>query len=74
FTDTTNKQLVINGIVLRDTKATLYNLQGREVTSTLLNTYSTSQYMDISTLQNGVYIAVIHNQQQNIVKKIIITP
>ena len=74
FTDTTNKQLVINGIVLRDTKATLYNLQGREVTSTLLNTYSTSQYMDISTLQNGVYIAVIHNQQQNVVKKIIITP
>ena len=72
FTDTTNKQLVINGIVLQDTKATLYNLQGREVASTLLNTYSTSQYMDISTLQNGVYIAVIRNQQQNVVKKIVV--
>jgi endonuclease I len=72
FTDTTNKQLVINGVMLKDTKATLYNLQGQEVASTLLNTYSTSQYMDISTLQNGVYIAVINNQQQNVVKKIVV--
>jgi endonuclease I len=73
FTDTTNKQLVINGVLLHDTKATLYNLQGQEVASIILNTYSTTQYMDISTIETGVYLVVLHNQQQNVVKKIIIT-
>ena len=72
FTDNANKQLVINGVLLHDTKATLYNLQGQEVASIILNTYSTTQYMDMSTIETGVYLVVLHNQQQNVVKKIVV--
>ena len=67
-----DRTVVITGQLLETTTANVYDLQGRLVTSRLLNSDSISQSIDVSSLQSGIYIVQLSNDTYHKTKKVII--
>lgn len=72
YTTTIPKTLVIAGQLRSATIANMYDVQGRLVLSKALNSNSTENTMDISTIGTGVYIVKVANDSQVKTQKIVI--
>ncbi len=72
YTNPQNRQIVIHGKLFEDTSFKLYDIQGRLVTETDLESQITTQYIDVSTLSQGVYIAELNNGNRRKTQKIIL--
>lgn len=66
------KEIVISGALGTKTEAKIYDLQGRLVLYTNLETTNTSNYIDVSTLSSGIYIVKVFDAIKVKTKKIII--
>lgn len=62
----------VEGILMNDLKATLYDLKGRKVTETTINQGSTIWHIDATTLYRGEYILTFSNQSINQSTKILL--
>ncbi|REG89954.1 T9SS type A sorting domain-containing protein [Winogradskyella sediminis] len=72
YTNKTDKSIVVAGQLLEPTTATIYDVQGRLVLSTLLQSTERSQAIDVSALNTGIYVIKLHNASQNKTQKVII--
>jgi len=72
YTHKTDKSIVVAGQLLAPTTATIYDVQGRLVVSTLLQSTERSQAIDVSALNTGIYVVKLHNASQNKTQKVII--
>lgn len=72
YTDKADKTIVIAGQLIESTTATVYDVQGRLVSATQLQTALRSQTIDVSQLNAGIYIVKLHNGVQNKTQKVIL--
>ncbi|NRD20791.1 T9SS type A sorting domain-containing protein [Winogradskyella eckloniae] len=72
YNNQSDKTIVIAGQLTETTTANLYDIQGRKVSSTLLQSSSRSQTIDVSNLSTGVYIVELQNGLQNKTQKVIL--
>ncbi len=72
YTNDINKTVVISGQLLETTTANIYDLQGRVVSTSILETTNRSQTIDVRSLSAGVYVLQISNATQNKTQKVII--
>ena len=66
------KQLVVNGQLQENTTLNLYDIQGRQVLSTELDSTSLENRIDVSQLSGGVYVVNVQNDTQQKSQKVII--
>ncbi|WP_179004909.1 Calx-beta domain-containing protein [Winogradskyella forsetii] len=71
YSNKSAKTIVIAGQLLESTTAKLYDIQGRLVQTTLLDT-TRLQTIDVSNLNAGIYIVQLENGLQNKTQKVII--
>ena len=67
-----SKEIVVRGQLKEDTTLTLFDIQGRQVLSTQLDSSSISNHVDTSNLGAGVYIVNINNNEHNKSQKVVI--
>ncbi|MBU2922149.1 lamin tail domain-containing protein [Winogradskyella psychrotolerans] len=67
-----DKTVVITGQLAETTTAKLYDIQGRTVSTSLLQNSNSLQTIDVSGLKAGVYVVQLVNGTQNKTQKIII--
>ncbi|WP_299338562.1 T9SS type A sorting domain-containing protein [uncultured Psychroserpens sp.] len=72
YTTKTPKALFIKGELNTDTKAEIYDIQGRMILNTPLDSSSTNNQIDISNFNSGVYIVKLSNSSQQKTQKVII--
>jgi hypothetical protein len=72
YTNKADKTIVIAGQLLEPTTASVYDVQGRLVSTTQLQTTLRSQTIDVSQLNDGIYVVKLHNAAQNKTQKVII--
>lgn len=72
FNDKDKERIVINGTLSQSTDFSLYDLQGRLVYSTTLQSQLNEQYVDVSNLSQGVYVVDLKNKNIHKTKKIIV--
>ncbi|MCK8480535.1 T9SS type A sorting domain-containing protein [Psychroserpens algicola] len=72
YTTKTPKVLHINGVLQNDTKATIFDIQGRLIMSETLNQNNSDHQIDISNIKSGVYIVRLDNGLQQKSQKVII--
>jgi len=68
----TEKTLFINGLLLDNTKISVYDIQGRLVLTSYLEEGSESNKIDTNSLNPGIYVVKLNNEQQQQTKKVII--
>lgn len=62
----------INGLLLADTKVSVYDIQGRLVLTSLFQEGSTTNTIDATSFSSGVYLVKLFNETQTLTKKVII--
>ena len=67
-----SKEIVVRGQLKEDTTLTLFDIQGRQVLSTQLDSSSIANRVDTSNLSAGVYVVNLNNNEQNKSQKVII--
>ncbi|SDH01737.1 T9SS type A sorting domain-containing protein [Winogradskyella thalassocola] len=72
YTNKADNTIVIAGQLLEPTTASIYDVQGRLISTTLLQTNLRSQAIDASKLNNGIYVVKLHNAAQNKTQKVIL--
>lgn len=73
YNNTSQKTIVISGVIQSNTKAKLYDLNGRLILSKDLNPKSNNQVIDVSDVSIGVFILQLENSgNEKVTKKIII--
>ena len=63
---TGHKTLVIQGVFNAKTTANVYSLQGKLVASKVFNKFSTSNSIDVSMLNTGIYIVKMYNAKHQV--------
>ncbi|WP_456438098.1 reprolysin-like metallopeptidase [Psychroserpens sp.] len=66
------KQIIVKGQLTEDTSFVLYDIQGREIIRTELDTNDTVNSLDASNYSKGVYLIQLTNNTSTISKKLII--
>lgn len=69
---TNSKQLVVKGLLQENTLVTVYDIQGRIINDSKLQANTSSNLVDLSHANSGVYIIKLHNNTQKITQKVII--
>ncbi|WP_299098977.1 T9SS type A sorting domain-containing protein [uncultured Winogradskyella sp.] len=72
YSNASDKTIVVAGQLTETTTATIYDIQGRKVSSTLLHSSKRSQAIDVSTLSIGVYVVELVSGTQNKTQKVIL--
>ncbi|WP_299273644.1 T9SS type A sorting domain-containing protein [uncultured Psychroserpens sp.] len=72
YTTKTPKTLVIKGELNNETKAELFDIQGRMILSTQLDSRSITNAIDISNITSGIYVVKLTNDSQQRAQKVII--
>ncbi|RED47049.1 putative secreted protein (Por secretion system target) [Winogradskyella eximia] len=72
YTNANDKTAIIAGQLLENTTAYIYDIQGRVVSTTTLNSTSSLQSLDTSHLTAGIYVIQLTNGTQNKTQKVII--
>ncbi|WP_460217906.1 T9SS type A sorting domain-containing protein [Psychroserpens sp. MEBiC05023] len=72
YTTTSPKTLFIKGELNTATKAAIYDIQGRVILSTELDTTTTDNQIDISNMSPGIYVVTLNNGIQQKSQKVII--
>ncbi len=72
YANKADKTIVVAGELATTTKATIYDVQGRRISSTQLQNNNSLQTIDVSNLNAGIYIIQLTNSIQNKTQKVII--
>ena len=72
YTESSLKTIVIAGQLYGQSKAYLYDVQGRLVLSQALNVSNRTNSIDVSKLSEGVYVIKVVNDQQTKTQKLVI--
>jgi hypothetical protein len=72
YTIAAQKTLFIKGQLTASATVSLYDIQGRMVLSSVLDTTSNNNQVDVSNLSSGVYVVKVSNTSQNKTQKIIL--
>ncbi|MEM5565089.1 T9SS type A sorting domain-containing protein [Psychroserpens sp. AS72] len=72
FTNQIDRTIEIEGVLLGETEASIYNLLGNKVIQHELDSAVTKQVINANRLSSGVYLVHIQNGTQKITKKIIL--
>lgn len=72
YNNHSNKTIVIAGQLLEATTAKIYDVQGRLISTTLLQNTDRIQNLDVSSLNAGIYVVQLVNRTQNKTQKVII--
>ncbi|WP_084205945.1 reprolysin-like metallopeptidase [Psychroserpens mesophilus] len=72
YSDTNLKQIVVKGQLLEDTSLILYDIQGREIIRTNLDTTINRNIIDASNFSNGVYLVQLTNKSNTISRKVVV--
>lgn len=72
YSNIKEKQIVIKGQLNEETTLVLYDVQGRVIVNTLLDTNALTQTIDASNFSKGVYLTQLINTSGTISKKLII--
>ncbi|WP_178986419.1 lamin tail domain-containing protein [Winogradskyella helgolandensis] len=72
YTSKATKELIVSGQLYEDAKAKLYDVNGREILSVVLDSSIHNNAIDIKHIQFGVYILQISNSSHNYNQKVII--
>jgi hypothetical protein len=72
YTDESSKTVVVKGQLNTDTRAVIYDMQGRLVLKQELESSSTTNTIDVSALNAGIYIVELENNSQSRAQKVII--
>ena len=72
YSDTNLKQIVVKGQVLEETSFVLYDIQGREIIRTDLDTATNKNVINASNYANGVYLVQLTNKSNTISRKVVI--
>ena len=72
YTTITPKSLFIKGQLTSNTEIRLYDIQGRLVLNTFLDSSRNSNQIDVSNLGTGVYVVQLSNNSLNKTQKVII--
>jgi len=72
YTNRADNTVVITGQLLFSTIAKIYELQGRVVSTSILETTNRLQTIDVSNFNTGVYIVELSNTSQKKTQKVII--
>ncbi|WP_299272343.1 GEVED domain-containing protein [uncultured Psychroserpens sp.] len=72
YTTTRPKELIVKGLLLMDSKLTIYDLQGRLIEKVSLSNSQTMHTIDISTMSSGVYVVHLSSDIQSKTQKVII--
>lgn len=67
-----NKSIAVEGVLTDQTTVSLYDLQGRVVFNTSLDSTNNINYIDVSHLNLGVYIVLLQNNTQHHTQKVLI--
>lgn len=69
---TNSKHLLIKGLLQENTHVTVYDIQGRIINNLKLLANTSTNLMDLSHVNSGVYIIKLKNNTQKITQKVII--
>lgn len=72
YTTSNPKELVVKGQLISETTASLYDVQGRLVSSSILDQFSITNSIDVSALSSGIYIIKVFSESQTKTQKLII--
>ncbi|MUU77856.1 lamin tail domain-containing protein [Winogradskyella endarachnes] len=72
YNNTNDKTIVVAGELIEETIAKLYDIQGRLVSTTVLNSNYQTQSIAVDHLNTGVYIIELNNTKQNKKQKLIL--
>ncbi|MDC1505107.1 endonuclease [Winogradskyella sp.] len=72
YTKETPKMIYIHGVLKEDTNAKVYDLQGRLVHSSILDSNNLINQIDASTFSKGIYVVRLSNGVQETSKKVVI--
>lgn len=72
YTTANPKKIMVKGNLLDTTKAMLYDMQGREILSQLLDMDKGLQTIDVTNLSSGVYVVKLQSKNYMMSKKVII--
>jgi hypothetical protein len=72
FTTKTPRVLTVSGQLLEDTTLKLYDVRGRLVLTQQLKEASVNNKIDVSRLEDGVYVVALNNRYQRKSQKVII--
>ena len=72
YTNPTLKSITIKGQLESNTTFNLYDIQGRVVSSQVLNSKSTENNINVSNLSAGIYVVQLQNVSGNRTQKVII--
>lgn len=72
YNNPTDQTLVVFGTLLENTTANIYDIQGRLVTTSILQSQNRMQKIDVSHLTKGIYVVQLNNGLQTKNQKIIL--
>jgi hypothetical protein len=72
FTTKTPRALIVSGQIFKDTNLKLYDVRGRLVLTEQLNETTLNHKIDLSKIQDGIYVVELNNQYQRKSQKVII--
>jgi hypothetical protein len=72
FTDNADKTITIAGQFPENTVANIYDIQGRIIKTSELNSSRRTQILNVSNLNTGVYIVQLSNTSHTLSKKVIL--
>ncbi|WP_179333454.1 T9SS type A sorting domain-containing protein [Winogradskyella costae] len=72
YNNRADKTIIIAGQLSEPTTASVYDVQGRIVSTTKLLTADSTQAINVSQLNNGIYVVKVHNATQNKIQKVIL--
>lgn len=67
-----SKSLVIKGLLMANTTASIFDMQGRKVSMTNLKANTNSNQLNLADLSSGVYVVKVKNNFQEKTQKIIV--
>ncbi len=72
FSDSNVKQIVVSGLLKKDTTLSLYDIQGRLMVQTEFDANSSKNTISTSNFANGVYLVQLSDNTNTISKKLIV--
>lgn len=72
FSNLNEKTIIVKGILSEDSKLSIYDIHGRVVLNTILNSTATYNSIAVDSLNTGIYIIQVNNATQNKTQKVII--
>lgn len=72
YLDQPSRAVRVKGQLAADTKAVIYDIQGRQVLEQVLSNDTTDNSIQVNSLNTGIYLVQLNNRTQNRTQKVII--